>query len=81
MSLLYTAEPLSASMDAENGNAIRDELRKVTGQEHVPFVYVNGKLVPSDILLPGMKASGGKEAAMKAELTKAGVQVTGYFRP
>lgn len=68
-------------MRAENGNAIRDELRKVTGQEHVPFVYINGKHVPSATVVPGMKkGADGKEAGMKAVLTQAGVPVTGYFR-
>ncbi len=61
----------------ENGNEIRDQLRTQTGQEHVPYIFLNGKLLPSEQTLMDLKAPGTR---MKTLLEKEGIKVTGYFR-
>jgi glutaredoxin len=61
----------------ENGNEIRDQLRSQTGQEHVPYIFLNGKLLPSEQTLLDLKAPGTK---IKTLFEKEGLKVTGYFR-
>lgn len=69
------------ALDAfENGNAIRDELRGRTRQEHVPFVFLDGKYVPSETVILGMKGSSTTPGAFKTALEAAGLRVAGYFR-
>ena len=49
------------------------------GQEHTPYIYVGGKLVPPKDMLAATRAPG---AGLKALLAAAGApQPTGYFRP
>lgn len=67
-------------LPADNGNEVRDALKARTSQEHVPFVYVAGRFVPSAEVIPGLKAAGGKPAPLKAVLEAAGVPAKGYFR-
>jgi len=60
----------------ENGNEIRDHLRAETGQEHVPYLFIGGKLIKSEDALVGLKKPG----SIKTILENSGVKVTGFFR-
>jgi len=46
------------------GGAVRDELRRVTGQQHAPFFFLGGAFVPSSVVLPALKAPGAAFAAL-----------------
>ena len=49
------------------------------GQEHTPYVYVGGKLVPPKDMLAATRAPG---AGLKELLKNAGAPAPdGYFRP
>jgi hypothetical protein len=55
---------------------VQAELRSLTGQQHVPFVFLQGKHVPAAEVIAGMKAPG----AFGQQLKSAGIACTGYFR-
>lgn len=69
--------PTPVIAPADNGNHVRDQLRASTGQEHVPYVYIGGKLIVSEDAALALKAPGTK---MKEMLEGVGVKATGYFR-
>ena len=67
----------------DRGDALREVLRKETGQQHVPFLFVGGAHVKTEDAVSGLRrAAGGQphECALAQRLRAAGAIVSGQFR-
>jgi glutaredoxin len=60
----------------DNTAEVQSKLKAETGQEHVPYLFIAGRHIPSAQALEGLKAPG----TLRKTFEEAGVPVKGYFR-
>ena len=66
---------------AADAAALRAALATATGQEHTPYLFVGGAFVETGAALSGLRRGAtDADCALRPQLEKAGVVVTGPFR-